>query len=322
MNQTYENLEIICVNDGSTDNSMEILMRLKTEDNRIVIIDKQNEGLGLTRNKGMEIMTGEWVSFIDSDDTIREDTYELVVKAIEKDPELVHFGIQVVQEDGTDPIKSDEEYYRIKHEGLMELTESMVIRSDHSASNKVFKKSIIDKYGLRFEKIHYEDFAFVCQYMSAIKSVYYIQDGLYYYLRRQGSIMEATFKKTPHAIDHLKSFNYICEFLYRHNLQHAKVRTIRKLFVAAYSFAIRYGSKETLPAIVDYATEIYNKYPCIPERVDKIKQNNTILFTYKKKRRATSKFLQFIFTLTYEYVDYRPHKVLKIFGIMIYKWPR
>lgn len=322
MNQTYKNLEIICVNDGSTDNSMEILMRLKTEDNRIVIIDKQNEGLGLTRNKGMEIMTGEWVSFIDSDDTIREDTYEIVVKAIEEDPEIVHFGIQVVHEDGTDPIKSDDEYYRIKHEGLMELTESMVIRSDHSASNKVFKKSIIDQYGLSFEKIHYEDFAFVCQYMSVIKSAYYIPDGLYYYLRRQGSIMEATFKKTPHAIDHLKSFNYICEFLHKHNLQHEKVRTMRKLFVAAYSFAIRYGSVETLPAIVEYATEIYNKYPCISERVDKIKQNNTILFTPKKKRRATSKFLQFIFTLTYEYIDYRPHKVMKIFGILLYKSPR
>ena len=78
---------------------------------------QQNEGLGLTRNKGMEIMTGEWVSFIDSDDTIREDTYEIVVKAIEEDPEIVHFGIQVVHEDGTDPIKSDDEYYRIKHEG-------------------------------------------------------------------------------------------------------------------------------------------------------------------------------------------------------------
>lgn len=322
MNQTYRNLEIICVNDGSTDNSMEILEKLKKEDDRIIIIDKKNEGQGIARNKGLEISSGEWISFIDSDDTIREDTYECVIKAIECNPEIIHFGIQIVHEDGFTPIKSDNEYYKIKYKGFMELTESMVIRSDHSASNKVFKKAIIDKYDIHFESILYEDFTFVCQYMSAINSVYYIPDGLYNYLRHEGSTMGTTFNKTPRAIDHLKGFNYICEFLHKHNLQKKKVRTMRNLFVAAYSFAIRYGSKETLPAIVDYATEIYNKYPCIPERVDRIKQNNTILFTKKKKRRAASKFLQFIFTLTYEYVDYRPHKVLKIFGIMIYKSPR
>lgn len=322
MNQTYRNLEIICVNDGSTDNSIDILVKLKKEDDRIIIIDKKNEGQGIARNKGLEISSGEWISFIDSDDTIREDTYESVVKAIETGPEIVHFGIQIVHEDGFTPIKSDNEYYKIKYKGFMELTESMVIRSDHSASNKVFKKSIIDQYDIHFENILYEDFTFVCQYMSAIHYAYYIPEGLYNYLRHEGSTMGTTFNKTPRAIDHLKGFNYICEFLHRHNLQHEKVRTMRKLFVAAYSFAIRYGSKETLPAIVDYATEIYNKYPCIPESVDRIKQNNTILFTPKKKRRASSKFLQFLFTLTYEYVDYRPHKVLKIFGIMLYKSPR
>lgn len=322
MNQTYRNLEIICVNDGSTDNSIDILVKLKKEDDRIIIIDKKNEGQGIARNKGLEISSGEWISFIDSDDTIREDTYESVVKAIETGPEIVHFGIQIVHEDGFTPIKSDNEYYKIKYKGFMELTESMVIRSDHSASNKIFKKSIIDQYDIHFENILYEDFTFVCQYMSAIHYAYYIPEGLYNYLRHEGSTMGTTFNKTPRAIDHLKGFNYICEFLHRHNLQHEKVRTMRKLFVAAYSFAIRYGSKETLPAIVDYATEIYNKYPCIPERVDRIKQNNTILFTPKKKRSASSKFLQFLFTLTYEYVDYRPHKVLKIFGIMLYKSPR
>lgn len=320
--QTLKDIEIICVNDGSTDNSIDVLVKLQKEDDRIIIIDKKNEGQGIARNKGLEISSGEWISFIDSDDTIREDTYESVVKAIETGPEIVHFGIQIVHEDGFTPIKSDNEYYKIKYKGFMELTESMVIRSDHSASNKVFKKSIIDQYDIHFENILYEDFTFVCQYMSAIHYAYYIPEGLYNYLRHEGSTMGTTFNKTPRAIDHLKGFNYICEFLHRHNLQHEKVRTMRKLFVAAYSFAIRYGSKETLPAIVDYATEIYNKYPCIPERVDRIKQNNTILFTPKKKRRASSKFLQFLFTLTYEYVDYRPHKVLKIFGIMLYKSPR
>ena len=94
MDQTYGNLEIICVNDGSTDGSAGILRRLQQEDPRIVIVEKENGGLGDARNAGLGRATSEWVSFLDSDDTLRTDTYEIISGAFGEEPDLICFGIK------------------------------------------------------------------------------------------------------------------------------------------------------------------------------------------------------------------------------------
>ena len=68
INQTLKDIEIVCVNDGSTDKSLNILKKYAKKDNRIVIIDKENGGLSSSRNRGLEKATGEYVLFLDSDD--------------------------------------------------------------------------------------------------------------------------------------------------------------------------------------------------------------------------------------------------------------
>ena len=80
--QTYKNLEVILVNDGSRDNSLEICKELAKEDNRIVILSKENGGVSSTRNKGIELATGKYICFIDSDDYIEQDYIELLYKGI------------------------------------------------------------------------------------------------------------------------------------------------------------------------------------------------------------------------------------------------
>lgn len=76
INQTYSNLEIILINDGSTDNSLEICNIYSKQDNRIKIIDKKNEGVSVARNLGIETSRGKWISFIDSDDWVDKDMFE------------------------------------------------------------------------------------------------------------------------------------------------------------------------------------------------------------------------------------------------------
>ena len=84
INQTYDNLEIIVINDGSTDYSYEICQKLKRQDNRIVIINKKNSGVGEARNLGLKIFNGDYVSFVDADDVIDRDFFSQLYVQIEK----------------------------------------------------------------------------------------------------------------------------------------------------------------------------------------------------------------------------------------------
>ena len=322
MNQTYRNLEIICVNDGSTDGSLEILNRLAEEDDRIIVLTKENGGLGDTRNYGIAHSSSEWLSFLDSDDTLSLDAFEKLSEAFEYSPDMIHFGINVVSEDGSAVDPKDVKYYRIRYEGLHNLTDSMILHVDVSAADKLFRRSILKRFDIHFEKILFEDYQFSMQYMSVIRTVYYFKNKLYNYLRRGGSIMNQTFAKTPRAIDHLRSFDYFCTFVYENRMNEEFRRLLSKSFIACYSFAIRYTTPDMLPEVVDYATELYHRYGVLNKRLDRVIENRTVKFASTRKNGWLSFYVQKLFALRYEYVDYKLYKVLKIFGIIVYKIPK
>lgn len=319
MAQTYGNLEIICVNDGSTDNSQEILERLKKEDSRIVIVNKENGGLGDARNCGIRHSTAEWLAFVDSDDTIQPDTFSIICKAFVSDPDMIHFGVNMISEDGGMRVAADERYYTIKYSGLVGLNDSIRRRSDTSACNKLFRKSVLDRYGIVFEKIWYEDFAFVMQYLCVIDNVYYIQDKLYNYLRHHGSIMSETFVRTPRSIDHLYGIDYLYDFLVRHKILGKHEDMLTKLFVSYYANSIKYITKDRIPEVVDYATGLYDKYTFMHRRVVRREENGTVVFSRSRQRRWSSRFFQKIFSIRLEWMDYNLYKVIRVFNIAVYK---
>ena len=95
INQTYKNLEIICVNDGSTDKSLMILKEYEKKDKRIKVINQNNKGLAATKNVGMKIATGDYITFVDSDDYIDLNVYEKCIESIIKynKPDIVVYQI-------------------------------------------------------------------------------------------------------------------------------------------------------------------------------------------------------------------------------------
>lgn len=206
--QTYKNIEILLVNDGSKDNSEKIMQQYAEKDERIVCLNKVNGGLSDARNYGLRYATGEYCLFIDSDDWLAVHAVEACVNKVkETGAEVVAFDMIYVY--------SDHEVFstggRFDFMTFQEHPEIVLI--NNSACNKMFKTSLFEK--IQFPKgLWYEDLATIPIVLSKAASVAKVHDGLYYYLQRESSIahtinpkvfdiykairmVETEFEKTP-----------------------------------------------------------------------------------------------------------------------------
>lgn len=191
--QTYDNLEVILVNDGSTDNSLKICSHYKEKYNW-KLIDKKNGGLSSARNAGLDQMTGDYIFFLDSDDWIEKNIIEKMVFDLEKtNSDIAECGIYWVYE--KEKVNDCE-----KNEIIMnkfETLEGYLLQTKkvHSAVwNKLYKKYIFDD--LRFDegRLH-EDGFFMYQALYKIKKYILCNySGYYYRQNREGSIMSVTVK--------------------------------------------------------------------------------------------------------------------------------
>ena len=207
INQTYKNLEIIVINDGSTDNSGEICQEYAQKDNRIVYIEKENGGLSEARNVGLDKMTGSYVTFIDSDDWVELDYVEILYKKIieyqadiavgnyysyNEDEETYYFHIY------------GDSYYEKVYDNISifeNLYESQEMKSFAliSAWGKLYKAKLFDY--LRFEKGKLgEDGYFNQKMYLSVNKVVYLNKGLYAYRQRSGSITNTWTEKWMHAL--------------------------------------------------------------------------------------------------------------------------
>lgn len=324
MGQTYRNLEIICINDGSTDGSSEILDRLAAEDERIVVVNKPNGGMGDARNSGLEIAASEWITFVDSDDTIREDTYELAAASFGLRPDMVYFGAEVIDE--TDSGKSDliaveQAYCDVGYCGLQPVEGGLIKDMNVFIWNKLFRRSVLDRYGIHFENIYYEDFPFVMQYVFSVNTVYCIRDRLYRYVRRNGSIMSETRRLTPRSIDHMRAVDSLCAFVARHrNRWHFRYyRVLGSLFTDYYAAAQKYTTADMSGAITDYATSIYRKYGFVRRHVIRCVEGGKVYFVLGPETGLLTRVLQTLFSVRNEFLDDGLYKVVRIFGIPVYR---
>lgn len=181
--QTYDNIEIIIVNDGSTDNSQKIISKYSDFDKRIRSIYQKNGGLSQARNAGLNIATGDYILFLDSDDYISIDTCETLAHCLTKQcADLVVFGRYRFSDNEYihDKVSVNQSHFPI---GIQYL-EHAVLNNCFTASvcNKLFKKELIDKYIIRFiPNILYEDLFFVFRYIIYSKQVNTINTALYNY---------------------------------------------------------------------------------------------------------------------------------------------
>ena len=210
--QTYKNLEILLVNDGSTDNSGEICDQWAVQDNRITVIHTENRGVSHARNLGIERASGAYISFVDSDDWVDRDYYDSMLKAV------LDYGVEACLTGYTE--EGDRKRYignKTHHPiagSSTDILRYMVLTEGEKTSffaiaAKLWKRSLLNDIRLR-EDIHVgEDSLFSWQVMRQARSaVYFPIYGYHYRQRSDSAIHSIHVEKTFSGI---KAFQYICE---------------------------------------------------------------------------------------------------------------
>ena len=212
VNQTYSNLEIICVDDGSTDGAQDYLDEIALKDSRVIAIHQKNSGESHARNVGLEHATGDYITFVDCDDWIEGDMYETLVSTMEcEDVDMVASGWFKEEERRTIEIKNGEP---VTHGvfGTEQLLRYIYMRDSYRGFaymwNKIYKKEIMMHHGriqLFDESLKLGgDVIYLAQMALNSKTCVYIDKAFYHYRIRRGSGSHS--KSTSHIKDWVKSY--------------------------------------------------------------------------------------------------------------------
>ncbi|MBS6559180.1 MAG: glycosyltransferase family 2 protein [Clostridiales bacterium] len=275
MMQTLDDIELIAVNDASTDNSLELLTEMKEEyGKKLVVIDlPENIRQGGARNKGLEVAQGEYIAFIDSDDWIEknmlEDFYLLAKKKhsdligtglynmffSENDIRLIDCGSERIFSEFSDKIFTED----LRNKALFCLG---------GIWRNIFKKSIIEKYHIRFpENLSYEDNYFMTMYLAYIKSYSCCNKAYYYYVQHENS--------TIHKKDNSQMQRIIVEKMLLNDMKERGL--FEKLKDGYELMAIQRWYINTLGIIYKYRTKESNKI------ASQVKKEFHQYFPYYKK---------------------------------------
>lgn len=185
--QTYTNLEIILVDDGSPDRCPEICDEYAKQDNRIKVIHKPNGGLSDARNAGIEIAKGEYLSFVDSDDVIHCQMIEVLMKPILEDDNIKISACGNVKfQDGETITISKIDVINLHSETFDYRT--MCLKCTNTAWGKIYSKNLFDDIKYPVGRLHEDEFTTYKICYNA-KTIAYLECLLYFYRQRQGSIM-------------------------------------------------------------------------------------------------------------------------------------
>lgn len=225
LNQTYSYFEIICVNDGSDDNSYECLLELQEKDDRIRVINKNHEGSGSARKAAAMVAQGDYIACIDSDDWIESDMFKDMIEIIEQyDVDVVMSGFvrdygtyQIVEPEHMKPGLYSGDKAKVLKDNLIDYEHFVRFNVSASLSNKIIKTSLVRPYLLKIPPEVLIDTDTVCSYPAIwdATSGYVTEKCYYHYCQNVQSVMhDLKSDRTPSIIAAYKYLNKIVDKLH------------------------------------------------------------------------------------------------------------
>lgn len=229
-NQTYRDLEIICINDGSTDGSGEIIKTFTKKDLRFRYVEQENQGVSAARNRGLELAKGEYISFIDCDDGLERDMYDFLLRLLKKhDADIAHCGYKKIHLDGSFTAVGNNDIQLVQNGE--EALECLIGGKYFTGSlwTKLYKASLFKN--MKFDeqlKIN-EDLYMNFKVFNRAQTIVFNDATKYLYYEREESSSTRIHNKKK-VIDSLKVAEYIFEG--SKNNKHLNVIAAGKLFYA------------------------------------------------------------------------------------------
>ncbi|MBQ9945301.1 MAG: glycosyltransferase family 2 protein [Clostridia bacterium] len=308
LNQSYPHFELLLVDDCSPDGSPAICDSLAASDNRIKVIHKpQNEGVSLARNTGLDNATGDYILFVDSDDTIEPDLIEKAVRSCNKDTEMLVFGFNrnyedehsnIIKVEKLTPFAADTEKSDTPADIFIMLSEAKMFQY---IWNRLYKRSFIEKHGTRFENIKpTEDFLFNIELFKDISHITVIPKNLYNYRKPPHETLTSAYSPIFYDISKRK---YLLEKEYlisasafteknRQVIYASHIKHIISTFLKNHSKNSKLSPKEQKEKI----RQILNDELTI-EVLNNIRPDGIIMKVITKLLKSKSVFLCYMFTV-------------------------
>lgn len=282
MSQTYKNLEIILVDDGSTDGSGKLVDIYAKKDERIVAIHKENGGVSSARNVGLNVSTGEYVGFVDSDDWIEPDMYDKMMQALDADIDMIACGYFKDSNKSSEEVKNRKAVSCEWFSGE-EMLRYIFYREDYRGVaayswNKIIRRSLVLEKGIFFHptlKVG-EDVLWLVETILNVQKVKYVDVPLYHYWQRTDSAFHS--EDLTKKSDLIRAYQDVIEMMGRYKIADDIIVYTKRFMVyhamniakLAFKQQNREILKEMQAVIKMYRKDYVRTNKEYPERVDEL----------------------------------------------------
>lgn len=267
LNQSFSDIEVLIINDGSTDDSVSYIEPY-LENEKVKYYYQNNQGLGKARNVGLELSSGEWITFVDSDDWVDLDLYTIMINRLENDKSDI--AICSVKNEYSNYVCSEDRYKYVFSNTLSNYTALNILAQCENNNymispvvwNKVYRKSIILNNNIRFlENSYWEDDVFTFQIFMRANKVSIVPDIYYHYFYRENSITNDFSKK--HMDDIIDSFKVLYSYIEKNEPQSIDIKTmVNSYFDRAISSMLRmlFCNEPSVKKQKDYIIYFYERF--------------------------------------------------------------